>query len=168
MNYEKYNQHRYKKIPLGFNEFATNNWCVPCAASYSISKKFDIEIYPPTLNELLKMHNGYLKCSGEIKWGTLEEIFPALDIISHIYNKITKIHYEPDIIGYYDIISVDGNRYEDEYQSHFVSVVNPVLDEEYNIINFKIFDPYYGDEINLLNRYNKGNIKDSIYTIIGL
>ena len=165
MNYEKYNQHRYKHLPLGWSDFSGNDWCAICSVAYAVSKKFDIEIYPATLNKLLKMHNGYLKCSGVLKWDVLEDIFPDLNIRPHLFDGV---HYEPDIINYFDIVSVDGNRYKEGYQSHFVTIVGPVLDEEYGMIDFKIFDPYHGDEINLLNRYNKGNIKDSIYSIIGL
>ena len=162
---EKYNQHRYKHLPLGWADFSDNSWCAICSVAYAVSKKFDIEIYPSTLNELLKMHNGFLKSSGVLKWGVLEEIFPDLDIHTHLYNCV---HYDPSMVNYMDIVSVDGERYKKGYQSHFVCVVNPVLNEEYDIVDFKIFDPYHGDVVNLTNRYNKGNLKDSIYTIINL
>ena len=161
---EKYDQNNYKHFPLGFSKFSGNNWCAICSTAYSISQKFDIEVYPETLNELLKQHNGYLKESAYLKWGILEKIFPALNINTHLFSCA---HHNPSIVGYYDIISVDGMKREG-YQSHFISIVSSVLDEDYNVIDFKIFDPYYCDIINLTERYNKGNLTESIYSIINL
>lgn len=171
---EKYNQHLYKNICLGFSDKAENNWCAICSLSYSLTKILGEYIYPKILNILLKKQEGFIADTGIVIWKYLEKIFP-IKVEPYLFDRKTKNHYDLELINKYDIISVDGKMVTDEYDSHFVSVNSILYNEtklnqngQKQIRDINIFDPWVNNNILLKSKYLKENLKNSVFTIINI
>ena len=165
-----YNQYLYKGIPTGNSKNAGNVWCLICSLAMLYSRLFNISISPQTMNMLLRMHSGFRERSNLVVWDRngvkpLETIFPDAKLDIHLWNK-NNGHLSEEKIVTPSIISVDGLMTTREYDSHFLfAYMRYGLNGKPNIY---AFDPYIGKYISVLDYYNKGSLKDSIYSVINI
>jgi len=165
-----YNQYLYKDIPAGNSKKAGNVWCLICSLAMLYSRLFHVAISPQTMNKLLRMHAGFRARSNLVVWERngikpLETIFPDAKLDINLWNK-NKGHLPEDKIKTPAIISVDGLMTTKEYDSHFLfAYMKYGLNDKPTIY---AFDPYVGKFINVLDYYNKGSLKDSIYSVINI
>jgi len=151
---------------LGFTK--TDWWCAICSLAKLLSDLYGIEredITPLWLNNELKKVKGFAEDSGCIIWERLTKIFPV-SLQVYLYDGK---HWTPRLIKCPSLISVDGIQGTEEYDSHFLYAMDYVFDEDdRNVIDYMVFDPYYGDVVKLSERYKKGTLKNKIYSIINI
>lgn len=165
-----YNQHLYKDMPAGESDESGNVWCLICSLALLYSRMFGICITPQTLNELLKMNAGFKSKSNLVVWNRLgvkplELIFPDSKVDIKLWDKKVG-HRDVAEIKEPSIISVDGLMTTKEYDSHFLFAYMKY--ERNKKKDLYAFDPYLGKYISVLEYYNKGSLKNSVYSIINI
>jgi len=147
---KEYLQEKYDKM----FDFGT---CAICSIALADSEMFDCRTYPDVVYSLLKRWKG-INRNNHIIWKRLEWIF---SIKSRVF-LFSKRHYDLDTIQTPAIISIDGNKFKDGYQSHFMYlrkiIYHDILKKE---ILADIFCPIRGNKKLKLKQ-------EEIYSIINL
>lgn len=152
--------------------------CGVCSLSKLLSEMFDIDLLPTALNQLLINNNGY-QDENLIKWNSIKN-FLDVSVQTILWTKYRKIHTDLNLIHPPCIVSMDGNRIESGYQSHFVYLRNWIYKYEYGkrpngaettpqikeIVNGHIFCPING-ELLIVPHFGL-DLKNSIFSVINI
>jgi len=147
---KEYLQEKYDKI-FGFGT------CAICSIAVADSEMFDCRTYPDVVYSLLKRWKG-INRKNHVIWERLTWIFN----IKPSAFLFRKKHFNLNIIIAPAIISIDGIKATEEYDSHFIFLRKIIyIDTKKNEILADIFCPINGNKKTILK-------KNEIYSIINL
>jgi len=166
-----YNQHKISKVFKRFIDKETGipTACAVCAIAKAISDIKQLPYFPFNIIDLFDEHDGFnLDRDNEytiVKWNTIHKIWKSINIIPYLY-QYDDINADIELVTTPSIISVDGNRIVDGYQSHFVYAHNLIYSGD-KVVNIEIFDPWYDRTLLLIPHYGN-DIDKTIYSVINL
>jgi len=166
-----YNQHKVSDVFKRFTDKQTgiSTSCAVCAIAKAISDMKQLPYFPFNIIDLFDENDGFnLDRDNEytlVKWNTIHKIWKSINIIPYIY-QYDGVYADVSSIVTPSIISVDGNRIVDGYQSHFVYAHNLIYNDN-KVVNIEIFDPWHDKNVLLIPHYGE-DINKSIYSVINL
>lgn len=168
---DTFSQWSYRHKLLGHNpnlsKLNGGSWCAICAEAKLITELTDVPFYPATLNYLRLKFRGFVKqddkyAGDEIIWSRINR-FLNIEVNPILWND-DRGHILLGRIKFPTIISVDGQT-KTGYQSHFLYGRKGIYDKD-KLVNIEIFDPYYDRNFLLYPHYDKGTLRDTIYSVI--
>ena len=166
-----YNQHQFKDVLPEFVDINTgqSTLCLVCSIAKMMTDIRRVPYYPQTIVDLFRVNNGFDEDPSDgtktiIKWSTFSDIWRDIYVVPLLWDRETKVHYNPSAIRLPSIVSVDGSMLIKGYQSHFAYVQNLIYKGN-KIVNAEIFDPWRDRTLLVVPHYGD-NLKDAIYSII--
>lgn len=157
---------------LGYTTYTLGGSGCALVSTTMLATLVDPKITPDEHNNLVTSKNGYTN-DGRLKWGVAAEVIPGLSFLSYdTYRGNSTYKLAADLVKIdqllstqnYLIFQVDSKPNTSALNSHFVTVIAPVIKNN-KIVDFTIADPYYGDTTTLLTRYGKGSLEQSIFAV---
>jgi len=134
--------------------------CAFCSSLYQIYRLIpELQKIDLDLNDwyiIFKKHKVFNN-EGLLIWGNLEKLFTQIKVTPLLWDGT---HRKISDITNRSVISVDYNPKTPKRETHFVSV------KEIMLTNIAVYDSFWNEFSLITTRYNKGSIKESVYSII--